>query len=167
MVGKVVGGNRSTIISGRSTYSNSAIASTTSAKASAKASTCTGESSAKSSSTGAREPSTEPSSTTSATKSATPARHSTSESATPAPSASKAVLPHFELTSLPIVSVELGNCISGVLGRLESNNSATLGAAIRSNVNIRTNDGTCKTKSADCASAIPSTLAHRLGGRDP
>jgi len=88
------------------------------------------------------EPSAEPSGTTSARESAAGSAH-TKTSATSA-SAGKAILPHFQLTVLPFVSIELGDSVTRIFGGFESNNTAAFGAAIGADVNIGTDNSTCR-----------------------
>jgi hypothetical protein len=40
------------------------------------------------------------------------------------------------LSALPIIAIELGNGVSGILGRLKCNNTGTLWTAIGRNVNV-------------------------------
>ena len=165
MVGEVVGRNRGTVVSRRDSP-NTAKA-TASTAVSAKA-TAVGEPATESAAAASTKSTTKSSSATDrTTKSASATTHSSSESTASTPSAGKAILSHFELTSLPVVSVELRNRVSGVLGRLKSDHTAALRTTIRSNVNICTNDGTYNAQSVWPRQNHFTKSAYQPGGRDP
>lgn len=92
-----------------------------------------------------------------ATTKATTATRRTAEAATAAESttkaaastevttgttASKTILADLKVAALPVVTVELRNGIAGIIRRLESNNTGSLGASTGVGVHIGTNDGT-------------------------
>lgn len=58
----------------------------------------------------------------------------------------KPVLADFKHAALPVVAVELLDCIASIVGALEYHNTGSLGSSIWAEVNISSNDGS----SADC-----------------
>lgn len=54
----------------------------------------------------------------------------------------EAIFTDFEKTTLPVISVELSDCVTGVFRELECNDARTFRAAIGSNVDVGANDGT-------------------------
>ena len=75
---------------------------------------------------------------TATSKAATEAATTTETGAT----ASEAVLPNLKRTSLPLIAIELRNCVARIVGRLKCDNARTLGATGRVGVHICTNNGT-------------------------
>lgn len=74
-----------------------------------------------------------------ATEAATSTKGSTRGKST---STGKTILANLKLTSLPIVTVELGDCVAGIFRSLKGDNTAALGTTVRTNMDIGANNGT-------------------------
>ena len=56
--------------------------------------------------------------------------------------AGKSIFTNLEHAALPVVAVELLDCVTGVIRTLENDNARALRSAVRAHVHVRTNDTT-------------------------
>jgi hypothetical protein len=134
MVGKLIGGHRSTKVGSRGgATSKSASSSTEASTATPKRATTSAESTTKAATASEAASSSGKTSTTSAEPSATHAE---------SPSTSKTVLPYFELTTLPVMTIELSNSIASIFRGFKSDNPTSLGTSVGSDMYISANRST-------------------------